>query len=85
MGQLSAPAAGRMKKAAEKKLRRLQLAAAEGDSVSFVFRPVTAAHDTSPAALRVRLEGSGGRRFIEILKNRGGRPATVTADFLDLE
>lgn len=66
----------------EKKLRRLQLAAAEGDSWGIVFRPARTAQDNSPAALRVMLDTGSGARTLHILKNRGGRPATIAADFL---
>jgi len=37
-------------------LRRLQLAAAEGDSLCLLFRPHAAAAEASPATLRLRLE-----------------------------
>ena len=39
-------------------LRRLQLAAAEGNSLCLLFRPDTAAEQASPATLRLRLEAT---------------------------
>lgn len=69
-------------RAADKTLRRLQLAAAEGDSVGLVFRPERVARESSPAALRVLLGARQGRKTLHILKNRGGRQATIDADFL---
>lgn len=71
-----------VKRTEEKKLRRLQLAAAQGDSWGIVFRPTRAARENSPAALRVMLGASHNARTLHILKNRGGRPATIAADFL---
>lgn len=68
--------------ATDKKLRRLQLAAAEGDSWGIVFRPGSAAAQPSPAALRVMLSARDGSKTLHILKNRGGRPATLDANFL---
>ncbi|NCT66386.1 MAG: translesion DNA synthesis-associated protein ImuA [Rhodanobacteraceae bacterium] len=60
-------------------LRRLQLAAETGAALGFVFRPLAAARETSPAALRLRLTQADGEARIEILKCRGqlgaGRPA----------
>ena len=54
-----------------RQLRRLQLAAETGAAIGFVFRPLRAAKETSPAALRlqVTMRESGPR--IEILKCRG--------------
>lgn len=54
-----------------RQLRRLQLAAETGGSIGFVFRPLAAARETSPAALRLKLvAGEQGPR-IEIIKCRG--------------
>jgi hypothetical protein len=54
-----------------RQLRRLQLAAETGGTIGFVFRPLTAARETSPAALRLKvIAGDEGPR-IEILKCRG--------------
>ena len=54
-----------------RQLRRLQLAAETGAAIGFVFRPLRAAKETSPAALRlqVTMRESGPR--IDILKCRG--------------
>jgi hypothetical protein len=49
----------------------LQLAAETGAAIGFVFRPLAAARETSPAALRLKLvTGEQGQR-IEIIKCRG--------------
>jgi len=54
-----------------RQLRRLQLAAETGGAIGFVFRPLAAARETSPAALRLKLvAGEQGPR-IEIIKCRG--------------
>lgn len=61
-------------------LRRLQLAAAQHESLLFVFRPVTAAEFTSPARLRLQLLPSENDRHqidVQILKRRG--PAMASA------
>lgn len=55
-------------------LRRLQLAAAQHDSLLFVFRPETVAHAASPARLRLQLTTCGespAQIDIRILKRRG--------------
>ncbi len=64
------------------KLRRLQLAAGEGDSLAFLLRPARAARQPSPAALRVMLTLDAGERTLHLLKNRGGHPAVLPAPFL---
>jgi len=50
-------------------LRKLQLAAASGDTLSVLFRPVDAGRNHAPAALRLQM-----RRYrqVHILKQRGG-------------
>jgi hypothetical protein len=53
------------------KLRRLQLAAETGNAIGFVFRPLAAARETSPAALRLRVSVSESGPRVEILKCRG--------------
>ena len=55
-----------------RQLRRLQLAAETGGAIGFVFRPLAAASEASPAALRLRITmaADGGPR-IDILKCRG--------------
>ena len=68
--------------APDKSLRRLQLAAAQGDRFGVVFSPTRTATQSSPAALRLMLTHDEQQRTLHILKNRGGRPATINADFL---
>ncbi len=50
-------------------LRKLQLAAASGDSLGVLMRPNEAAHNHSPASLRLQMREY---RKIHILKQRGG-------------
>ncbi len=57
-----------------KALRRLQLAAAEGRCHGFLFRPVAAARESSPAALRLAVRRTAGGLEADILKRRGGWP-----------
>ena len=54
-----------------RQLRRLQLAAETGAAIGFVFRPLGAASQTSPAALRLKLTVSDIGPRIEIIKCRG--------------
>ena len=54
-----------------RQLRRLQLAAETGASLAFVFRPLRAAQQTSPAALRLQVTASENGPRIDILKCRG--------------
>lgn len=58
-------------------LRRLQLAAERAHCWTVLFRPVTALHQRSPAALRLRLTRTGTMTRVEILKCRGARPGVV--------
>lgn len=58
----------------DRDVRRLQLAAESGDSIGFIYRSPESAREASPAAVRLRLQGTpGGALRIEILKSRGGR------------
>ncbi len=59
----------------ERSLRRLQLAAEQGNSWGVLFRPKWSASQPSPAALRLRLENDNGRPMVRILKCRGGWPS----------
>ncbi|GGI17498.1 MAG: translesion DNA synthesis-associated protein ImuA [Oxalicibacterium faecigallinarum] len=53
-------------------LRRLQLAAANGDGLTFVFRPLEDSTQSSPAPLRmVCRPAASGRMSVEIIKRRG--------------
>src|SRR5262252_6942081 len=52
-------------------LRRLQIAAEGGRSPAFLFRPETAVHESSPAALRIALGTNSGGLAVRLLKRRG--------------
>jgi hypothetical protein len=54
-----------------RQLRRLQLAAETGAAIGFVFRPLAAASQTSPASLRLKVTVSESGPRIEIIKCRG--------------
>ncbi|WP_226662611.1 translesion DNA synthesis-associated protein ImuA [Microbulbifer aggregans] len=58
---------------ADKDLRRLQLAAREGDSLHFHFRPSSSAATPSPAALRLHLQGDGEQLAVHLLKQLNGK------------
>ncbi len=62
-----------------RQLRRLQLAAETGAAIGFVFRPLRAAKETSPAALRVQVSMAQGVPKIDILKCRGHVGETTQA------
>ncbi len=53
-------------------LRKLQLAAASGDSLAVLFRPNQAGHNHAPASLRLQMREY---RKVHILKQRGGNQA----------
>lgn len=53
-------------------LRRLQLAAEASRTLLFVFRPASCASQSSPAPLRLALDGEGERLLVRLLKRRGG-------------
>ena len=53
-------------------LRRLQLAAANGHSHGFLFRPHQLQQQHSPCALRLLLDGQNRQLNIEVIKQRGG-------------
>jgi len=58
----------------DKEVRRLQLAAEAGNSIGFVYRPPSAALESSPAAVRLRLQAAtDGQLHIDVLKCRGAR------------
>jgi protein ImuA len=58
-------------------LRRLQLAAAGGEGLAFVFRPLSAQDQSSPAPLRLACQAApAGRMSVEIIKRRGPVHAT---------
>jgi hypothetical protein len=65
--------------AKDREIRRLQLAAEAGRSIGFLYRPPNAALDSSPAAVRLKLQAAENGLAINILKCRGARGgATVT-------
>ncbi len=58
-------------------LRRLKLAAEEGRSPGFLFRPAAHREESSPAALRLVLAAHDDGLDVEILKSRGGMPSRI--------
>lgn len=58
----------------DREVRRLQLAAEAGSSIGFVYRQPSAARESSPAAVRLRLQTDAvGQLNIDIVKCRGAR------------
>ena len=53
-------------------LRRLQLAAEQGDCPGVLFRPPEAGEETSPAALRLGIEPEADALRLRVLKRQGG-------------
>lgn len=64
-------------------LRRLQLAAEDSGTPLFLFRPLNAASQPSPAGLRLQLSGAADGMRVDILKRRG--PATAAPVLLPFE
>lgn len=60
------------RKADDRALRRLQVAAETGQCLGFAFRPMQAATNPSPAALRIVFEAQPRR--VRVLKCRGALP-----------
>ncbi len=60
-------------------LRRLQLAASEGEALGWIFRPNAVASQHSSAAYRLRLHNGHSERQVEVelLKRRGGWPVSA--------
>jgi hypothetical protein len=61
-------------------LRRLQIAAGGSRALAMLFRPPSAADESSPAALRLKLETAAGGIAVRLLKRRGavlGKPVQV--------
>ena len=58
--------------AEERALRRLQVAAESGQALGFACRPLAAARNPSPVALRLVLDPRAGQ--LQVLKCRGGQP-----------
>ncbi|HEY2346908.1 MAG TPA: translesion DNA synthesis-associated protein ImuA [Xanthomonadaceae bacterium] len=62
----------------ERALRRLQVAAEDGGSFGFLFRPARHAANPSPAALRLLVEADArGCARLRVLKCRGAQPPTL--------
>ncbi|WP_237066153.1 translesion DNA synthesis-associated protein ImuA [Microbulbifer guangxiensis] len=57
---------------ADKDLRRLQVAARDGNAVHFHFRPSSSAASPSPAALRLQLASDGEQLVLQLHKQLGG-------------
>jgi hypothetical protein len=57
----------------------LQVAAETGQALGFAFRPLKAAINPSPAALRIALDAAA--RQLRVLKCRGGIPPTRPIPF----
>jgi len=66
----------------DRALRRLQVAAETGQALGFAFRPLKAAVNPSPAALRIALDASP--RQLRVLKCRGGIPPVRPIPFPQL-
>jgi hypothetical protein len=62
-------------KADDRALRRLATAAADGQCLAIAFRPLSAAANPSPAALRLAFERAD--RGVRVLKCRGGTPPAL--------
>ena len=58
-------------------LRRLQLAAREGESLLFLDRSSALLHSASPATVRIALRPQAGVLHAEVIKSRGGKSASV--------
>jgi cell division inhibitor SulA len=56
----------------DQRLRRLQLAAQEGEAPAFMFTGATRAAHPSPAPLRIRLSADATRLRLDLFKRRGG-------------
>jgi hypothetical protein len=64
-------------------LRRLQLAAADTDGLTFLFRPLPAQNQPSPAPVRIICQPlPAGRMSVDIVKRRG--PVHITPIVLSL-
>lgn len=61
---------GWAQRSGDRELRRLQVAAASGKTLGFICRPLSAANNPSPAALRLMVEDSTPQ--VRVLKSRGG-------------
>jgi cell division inhibitor SulA/protein ImuA len=65
----------------DREVRRLQLAAEAGRSIGFLYRSPAAALESSPAAVRLKLQATSTSLQVDILKCRGARGGiSVTVD-----
>ncbi|MEW5248047.1 translesion DNA synthesis-associated protein ImuA [Microbulbifer discodermiae] len=60
------------REATDRDLRRLQIAARQGDCLHFHFRPGSCAAAPSPASLRLQLSSDGEQLTLQLLKQLGG-------------
>ncbi|RMF13108.1 MAG: translesion DNA synthesis-associated protein ImuA [Gammaproteobacteria bacterium] len=58
-------------------LRRLQLAAEEGQSTGLLFRPLQSLQQPSPAMLRLQVQRMAGHLQVRIHRQRGGVPKEI--------
>lgn len=58
-------------------MRRLQLAAEEGQALAFVYRPPRVLRNPSPAAVRLALHPAAGAVRVDVIKARGGHGGTA--------
>lgn len=58
----------------QRALQRLQLAAASGSTLCFLYRSCAAAANPSPAPLRLQLDAANGALQVRCLKRRGATP-----------
>jgi len=65
---------GWLQDADDKAIRRLQVAAAEGGSLGFIYRPVSACEHSSAAPYRLLLEPQPDSTGVTVMKRRGGWP-----------
>ena len=63
----------------DRALRRLQVAAETGQCLGFAMRPITAAMNPSPAALRIAIDADPAQ--LRVLKCRGGNPPARAIPF----
>jgi hypothetical protein len=61
-------------------LRRLQLAAEEGGALGVLFRPERHRFEASPANLRLAVSRDAAGLRLELLKARGGQPASIALE-----
>ena len=61
-------------------LRRLKLAAEEGGALGVLFRPERHRFESSPATLRLAVSRDAAGLRLELLKVRGGQPASIALE-----